>query len=155
LVIHGILIDYNCIRINLSQSKICKKDTICNLFNIEHIKPVEEAEDLHGAEGVEDVRVVANVSSEPTCAAPSQEEQTYQSATDPPGSKKEKKREKNLDRRSTRFGVVAGQDPFDDLGGVNGVELVEQVERGEAPVGAVEPDMLHHQRLERVLLRRG
>jgi hypothetical protein len=32
------------------------------------------------------------------------------------------------------------------------VELVEQVQRGEAPVGAVEPDVLHHQRLERVLL---
>jgi hypothetical protein len=34
------------------------------------------------------------------------------------------------------------------------VELVEQVQRGEAPVGAVEPDVLHHQRLERVLLQR-
>jgi hypothetical protein len=50
--------------------------------------------------------------------------------------------------------VVAGHDPFDDLGGVDGVELVEEVERGEAPVGAVEPDVLHHQRLKRVLLLR-
>jgi hypothetical protein len=49
--------------------------------------------------------------------------------------------------------VVAGHDPFDDLGRVHGVELVEQVQSGEAPVGAVEPDVLHHQRLERVLLQ--
>lgn len=54
----------------------------------------------------------------------------------------------------TRFGVVAGHDPVDDLSGVDGVELVEEVERGEAPVGAVEADVLHHQRLERVLLLR-
>jgi hypothetical protein len=34
-----------------------------------------------------------------------------------------------------------------------GVELVEEVERGEAPVGVVEPHVLHQQRLERVLPR--
>jgi len=49
--------------------------------------------------------------------------------------------------------MVAGHDPVDDLGGVDGVQLVEEIQCGEAPVGAVEPDVLHHQRLERVLLR--
>jgi len=34
------------------------------------------------------------------------------------------------------------------------VELVEEVQRGEAPVGAVEPDVLHQQRVERIPLRR-
>lgn len=50
--------------------------------------------------------------------------------------------------------MVAGHDPVDDLAGVDGLELVEEVERGEAPVGAAEPEVLHHQRLEGVLLLR-
>jgi hypothetical protein len=50
--------------------------------------------------------------------------------------------------------VVARHDPVDDLGGVDGVELVEEVERGESPVRATGTEVLHHQRLERVLLLR-
>lgn len=50
--------------------------------------------------------------------------------------------------------MVAGHDPVDDLGGVDDAEFVEEVERGEAPVGAVEADVLHHQRLKGVLLLR-
>jgi len=69
-------------------------------------------------------------------------------------SPEEKNRARIGRRGGTRCGVVAGHDPVDDLGGVDGVELVEEVERGEAPVGAVEADVLHHQRLERVLLLR-
>lgn len=51
--------------------------------------------------------------------------------------------------------MVAGHDPPDEFVGFYGVELVEEVERGEAPVRAVESDVLHHQRLERVLLLHG
>lgn len=34
---------------------------------------------------------------------------------------------------------------MDDLDGVDGVELAKEVDRGEAPVGAVEADGLPHQ----------
>jgi hypothetical protein len=104
---------------NLTQDLVVK-DTISNLIDIESVKPIKEAQDLHGAERVEDMRVMPNVSPE-----------------------------------STGFRVVAGHDPLDDLVGFHGAELVEEVERGEAPVRAVEPDVLHHQRLERVLLLHG
>jgi hypothetical protein len=43
------------------------KDTISNLIDIESVKPIKEAQDLHGAERVEDMRVVPNVSPESTC----------------------------------------------------------------------------------------
>ena len=51
-----------------------EKDTISNFVCIKNIEPIEEAEDLHGAERVEDMRVVPHVPPEPTCTATSQED---------------------------------------------------------------------------------
>jgi hypothetical protein len=50
---------------NLSQDLVVK-DTISNLIDIESIKPIKEAQDVHGAERVEDMRVVPNVSPQST-----------------------------------------------------------------------------------------
>jgi hypothetical protein len=50
-----------------------QKDTVSNFFHIKNIEPIEEAEDLHGAERVEDMRVVPHVAPESTCTATSQE----------------------------------------------------------------------------------
>jgi hypothetical protein len=143
---------------NLSQDLLVVKDTISNLIDIESIKPIKEAQDLPGAERVEDMRVVPNVSPPIHLQHPNPKNQTHRSSQEHVSLKDPKTITTNNQSinyppsRGSGIRVVAGHDPLDELVGFHGVELVEEVERGEAPVRAVEPDVLHHQRLERVLL---
>lgn len=80
------------------------KDTVSNLVYIENIEPIEEAEDLHGAERVEDMRVVPDVPREPTCGDTSQERPNQALAT----QKDPKSRKPRLSPRRRQYQIPGG-----------------------------------------------
>lgn len=94
---------------------------------------IENGEDLHGAERVQYVRVVVHVAAEPACA------QRWRLGHEHTNTAEER-----------TVGVLAGENPFDDVVFVHLVGAAHQIQGHQRPVGPAHAQVLCYIVLKRV-----